>query len=88
MSEPFDFLRFFYLFISIAWMILSLLIAGLSFFRFRLTASSFLIGIPFVAMAFKSILMNILHRVVFAHGGAQMQTLNIVEFLSFLATIF
>jgi hypothetical protein len=87
MSEPLDFLGFFYLFISIAWIILSLLIAGLSFFRFRLTASSFLIGLSFAAMALKSILMNILHR-IFASGGSEMQTLNVIEFLSFLATIF
>jgi hypothetical protein len=88
MGEPFNFFSLFYLANSILWILLQLSIAALVFFRFRVTASSFLIGIPMLLQAFKGFIIIVLHRVLFSSGGADLQTLNVIDFLSLVMTIF
>jgi hypothetical protein len=82
MSEPTIF-NVIYIAYSILWTFISLAAVGISFFRFRATASGILIGIPMLLLAFKSLLMLVLNRTFLSYASIGYETHVIIQALSF-----
>jgi hypothetical protein len=84
MHENFDIIRIIFSITSVIWIILYIVLAGISFFRFRATLSGLLLGITFSVIAVKIILVRILTSFIFPAldiVGEGMAVLHLVSYV-------
>ena len=88
MAEPYGIQSILFLLVSLAWILLDLVLAGVVFYRFRASAAGILVGGGWVLMTLKDIIHVLVFNLVFRFYFPDPDVHFILQSLFRVATIF